>query len=457
MYDIIFLGGGPAGYEGALSASKRGLKTGVIEKELPGGTCLHRGCIPTKSLLNSVKIIKNLKTAKKLGVKIEGYEIDIPGMLKQKERVVSKLTRGIDHLFAENGVDMIKGTGKVIAPGVIEVDGSDKYEARNIIISTGSSPAELPHLKFDDEFIISSDKALLIEDVPEKLLVIGAGAIGVEMGVIYSYLGSEVTIVEIMDQIIPGSDRELSDMLAGELRKSRIKVLTSTSVSDPSINNATGKITFKVKDDKGEHEEEYSRALLSVGRKPNSSDIFSSDIGIELDKKGFIVTGKNLKTGAEGIYACGDVIGHPLLAHKASHQAIAIVDFILDGKDIHEMVVPGAVFTFPELASVGITEEEAKTKGIDYKAGRFPYSAGSRSNAVEEKTGMVKVISDENNILLGAHILGAEAGELLPLLTYAVSKKLKVTEFRDLVFIHPTLSENVWEALGEAGGYSIHI
>ncbi len=457
MYDIIFLGGGPAGYEGAISAGKRGLNVGVIEKELPGGTCLHYGCIPTKSLLNSVKIIKNLKTAKKLGVKIDGYEVDIPGILKQKDRVVSKLTRGIVHLLKESGVDLIEGTGKVTAPGLVELDSGEKYEAKNIVLATGSSPAELPDLKFDNEFIINSNDALMLEDIPEKLLVIGAGAIGVEMGVIYSYLGSEVTIVEIMDQIIPGSDRELSDMLAGELRKTRIKVLTSTSVSDPSIDRENGKITFKVKNENGVHEESYSKALLSVGRRPNTSDIFSSDIGIKLDKKGFIVTGKDLKTGVNGIYACGDVIGHPLLAHKASHQAISIVDYILDGKEIHEMVIPGAVFTFPELASVGITEEEARLAGVEYNVGRFPYSAGSRSNAVEEKTGIVKVISAKDNTLLGAHIFGAEGGELLPLLTYAVSKKIKIDEFRDLVFIHPTLSENVWEALGEAGGYSIHI
>ena len=457
MYDILFLGGGPAGYEGAISAGKRGLKTAVVEKALPGGTCLHSGCIPTKSLLNSVKIIKGLKSAKKLGVKIEGFEVDIQGMLKQKERVVSKLTKGINYLLGENNVDLLEGNGRIVAPGIVEVDNGETYRSKNIVIATGSSPAQLPHLKFDNEFIVSSDEALLIKDVPEKLLVIGAGAIGVEMGVIYSYLGSEVTIVEIMDQIIPGSDKELSDILAGELRKSRIKVLTSTSVSDPSIDREKGEISFKVKDEKGETEQSFSKVLLSVGRVPNTSGVFSPEIGIELDKKGFIKTGKNLKTGVEGIYACGDVIGHPLLAHKASHQAIAIVDHILEGKEIHEMTIPGAVFTFPELASVGFTEEDAIKKGIKYKAGRFPYSAGSRSNAVDEKTGMVKVITGNDNVLLGAHILGAEAGELLPLLTYAVSKGLKTDEFRDLVFIHPTLSENVWEAMGEAGGFSIHI
>jgi len=457
MYDILFLGGGPAGYEGAISAGKRGLRAGVIEMALPGGTCLHWGCIPTKSLLNSVKIIKGIKTAKKLGVTIGEFEIDVQGMLKQKERVVSKLTKGIRLLLEENNVDLINGRGRIVSPGVIEIGNGETVEARNIVIATGSSPAELPHLKFDHEFIMSSDDALLINDVPEKLLVIGAGAIGVEMAVIYHYLGSEVTVVEIMDQILPGSDRELSDMLAVELRKSRIKVITSASVSEPSIDRDRGTIAFRLRDEQGEREEIFSKALLSVGRTPNSSGIFPDDFGIELDRRGFIKTGHNLSAGVDGIFACGDVAGHPLLAHKASHQAIAIVDHIIDGKEIHEMTIPGAVFTFPELASVGITEEEAKAGGIEYKTGRFPYSAGSRSNAVEEKTGLVKVITARDNVLLGAHILGAEAGELLPLLTYAVSKGLKADEFRDLVFIHPTLSENVWEALGEAGGFSIHI
>ncbi len=457
MYDILFLGGGPAGYEGAIAAGKRGLKVGVIEKELPGGTCLQRGCIPTKSLLNSVKIIKMIKSSKKLGVKIDGYEIDISSILKQKERVVSKLTKGIIHLFGVNNVDLINGFGKVISVGKIEVDNGKTYEAKNIVISTGSSPAQLPNLKFDNEFIISSDDALLIKDIPKKLLVIGAGAIGVEMGVIYSYLGSEVTIVDIMDQIIPGSDRELSDMLAVELKKSKIKILVSTSVSDPIIDRERGNVTIKIKNEKGDRQEEFSKVLLSVGRVPNTINIFEDELGVELDKKGFIMTGKNFETGVPGIFACGDVSGHPLLAHKASHEAVAIVDYITEGRDIDKMTIPGAVFTFPELASVGITEEEAVKIGNEFKVGRFPYSAGSRSNAVEEKTGLVKVITDNKNVLIGAHILGASAGELLPLLTYAVSNGININKFKELIFIHPTLSENVWEALGEAGGFSIHI
>ncbi len=457
MYDVIFLGGGPAGYEGAIHAGKRGLKVAVIEKELPGGTCLQRGCIPTKSLLNSVKIIKGLKNAGKLGIKIEGFEIDLKAMLKQKERVVSKLTRGILHLFKTYNVDLIEGEGKIVSSGSVKVDDGKVYGAKNIIVATGSSPAELPFLRFDDKFIVSSDKALLIEDIPEKLLVIGAGAIGVEMAVIYGYLGSDVTIVEIMEGIIPGSDRELSDILTVELKKNKIKVLTSTSVSNPLVSNEEGKIRFTFNNGEKGWEEEFSKALLAVGRSPNSHGIFSEKLDIELDKKGFIVTDENLSTCVPGIYACGDVIGHPLLAHKASHQAVAIIDHIVDGEKIENMTIPGAVFTFPELASVGITEDEAVKSAINFKVGRFPYSAGSRSNAVEEKTGLVKVIVNENGELIGAHILGAEAGEMLPLLTYAVSKKIKAEEFKELVFIHPTLSENVWEALGEAGGFSIHI
>lgn len=457
MYDLIFLGGGPAGYEGAIAAGKRGLKCAVIEMDKPGGTCLQRGCIPTKTLLNSVKIIKSFKNAKKLGINIKDYEINPENMIKQKERVVSKLTKGIEFLFSSSGIDLIKGRGKIIAPGKIRVDEKEVYEAGNIIISTGSFPAQLPFLKFDDNLVISSDDALELNDIPEKLLIIGAGAIGVEMGVIYNYLGSRITIVEIMSQIIPGSDLEISEMLKGELKKERIKIFTSTSASDPVIDVEKGEITFLLKDSGKEWEESFSKVLLSVGRSPNTEEIFDPSLNIKLDEKGFIIVDKNLGTGEPGIFACGDVIGHPLLAHKASHQAIALVSHIFDKKDIPDLTIPAAVFTFPEFASVGITEEEVKKTGKTYKVGKFPYSAGSRSNAVDEKTGIVKIISDGDNRLLGAHILGAEAGELIPVLTYGISKGLKAEEFKDLIFIHPTLSENVWEALGEISGFSIHI
>jgi dihydrolipoamide dehydrogenase len=457
MYDIIFLGGGPAGYEGAISAGKKGLKTAVIEQDKLGGTCLQRGCIPTKALLHTVKLIKQLKSASRSGIKVEGYSIDLDTVRKQKNRVIAKPTKGIELLFKQNNVDLIVGNGKIISPDTVLVNEEQEVKGKNIVIATGSKPAGLPFLKVDGTYIIDSDTALELEDIPKNLLVIGAGAIGVEMGVIYNYLGADVTIVEILEHIIPGGDVELSEILKKELKKQKIKIHTATKVTDPVININEKNIGFSFRQDGKEWQESFSRALLSVGRVPNSRDIFSEFLDIETDKRGFIVVDTNLQTKVPTIFACGDVIGPPLLAHKASHQAIAVVDFIADGKEVIHFPIPGAVFTFPEFASIGLTEEEAKEKGIEIKIGRFPYSAGSRSNAIDEKAGLVKIIADKENILIGAHIVGAEAGELMPLLNFAVSKKMKADEFKEIVMIHPTLSENTWEAVGEIAGFSIHI
>jgi dihydrolipoamide dehydrogenase len=305
--------------------------------------------------------------------------------------------------------------------------------------------------------IINSDRALKLSFIPEKLLVVGAGAIGVEMAVIYSYLGSKVTVVEIMDHIIPGSDFEISEILKKELSKQKIKVHTATSVSNPTTDKDGNSINLSFKNDNKEWNEEFNTVLLAVGRKPNSKNIFDNSLNIILDGRGFIEVDENLRTGENNIFACGDIIGGSLLAHKASHQAIAIIDYIKNGESVKHYPVPGAVFTFPEFASVGMTEEEALKNNIEVKIGKFPYSAGSRSNAIDEKFGLVKIISDKNNVLLGAHIVGAEAGELMPILSYAVAKKIKAEEFKDLICIHPTLSENIWEAVGEIGEFSIHI
>ncbi len=456
-YDVVFLGGGPGGYEGAIRAGKKGLKTAVIEMDKLGGTCLQRGCIPTKTLLHTVKSIKQVKSAAKSGVSFGDISIDIDKINKQKTRVISKLTKGIEFLFKANGVDLIQGKGKLINKNTVIVDGNAEVKGENIIISTGSVPAELPFLKPDSNLIINSDKALDLSFIPEKMLVVGAGAIGVEMAVIYTYLGSSVTIVEVMDHIIPGSDNEVSEILKKELAKQKIKIHSSTFVSNPVKINDDKQIKVEFKNDKKEWEEEFDTILLAVGRKPNSSDIFSDTLNIKLDKRGFIEVDENLKTGETNIFACGDIIGDPLLAHKASHQAIAIVDYIKDGEKIKHHPIPGAVFTFPEFASIGLSEEQAKEKFIDIKIGKFPYSAGSRANAIDEKTGIVKIISDKDNVLVGAHIIGAEAGELMPLLSFAVTKRMKAEEFKDLICIHPTLSENIWEALGEIGDFSIHI
>ncbi len=460
MYDIIFLGGGPAGYEGAIAAGKKGLKAVVVEMDKLGGTCLQRGCVPTKALLHNVKFLKQIKAASKSGITVENVNINIAAIAKNKKRVVSKLTKGIESLFKKNGVEMVNARGTVIAPDTVSVDGPDgktELKAKHIVVSTGSKGSELPFLKVDGEFVIDSDVALEVQEVPEKLLVVGAGAVGLELGLVYKYLGSEVTVVEIMDQIIPGSESECADILKNELKKQKMKIHTSTGASNPVIDRESKTIRMDFKQGEKEWTGEFSKVLLSVGRLPNTEGVFDPSLNIECDKRGFVPVNTNLQTSVPSIFACGDVVGNPLLAHKASHQAIAIVDFIKDGKEVEHHPVPWAVFTFPEFAAIGLSEAQAREQGIDAKVGKFPYSAGSRSNAIDEKAGVVKVIADENNTLVGAHIVGAEAGELMPILNYAVAKKLKAEAFKEMVFIHPTLSENIWEAVGEISGASIHI
>jgi len=286
------------------------------------------------------------------------------------------------------------------------------------------------------------------------MLVIGAGAVGLEWALIYSYLGSKVTVVEIMATVVPGSDSEIAKILKNELIKQNITIHTATAATDPVIAQKVG-LKFK-KEDK-EWREEFDKVLLAVGRTPNTAGLFAAGLPLRLDARGFIPVAANLETAIPGIFACGDVVGQPMLAHKASHQAMAIVEHIISGRPVAHHPLPAAVFTFPELATVGLSEDQAIREKRKVKIGRFPYAAGSRANAIDEKTGLVKVIAAEDNTVLGAHIIGAEAGELLPLLTYAVTRGLKADEFKDLVFIHPTLSENVWEALGGIAGFSVHI
>jgi len=453
-FDLLFIGAGPAGYEGAIAAAKKGRKTAVVEMDLPGGTCLQRGCIPTKAILHSVKAIKQINDFAKIGIHVEKYQISLDEIKRRKIRIVTKQTRGIEMLFKQHNIQLLKGKAQIVDASKILIDGQKEISAAQMVVATGSRAAELPFLKWDGQKILNSDNLLELESVPETMLVIGAGAVGLEWALIYSYLGCKVTVVEVMDTIVPGTDKEIAEILRVELIKQNITIHTATAISDPRLGEKV-QLSFK----KGDKvwEETFAKVLLAVGRIPNSREIFADGMPITLDPKGFIPVSANLQTAMPTIFACGDVIGAPLLAHKASHQAMAIVDFIVSGTAVAHHPLPGVIYTFPEMATVGITQEQAATAGRQVKIGRFPYAAGSRANAIDEKTGLVKIIADPENVILGAHIVGAEAGELLPLLTYAVTRKLKCDEFKDLVFAHPTLGENLWEAMGEIAGFSIHI
>jgi dihydrolipoamide dehydrogenase len=453
-FDLLFIGAGPAGYEGAIAAAKKDLKAAVVEMDLPGGTCLQRGCIPTKAILHSVKAIKQINDFAKIGVHVEKFQISLDEIKRRKVRIVAKQTRGIELLFKENNVQLIKGKAQIVSSNKILLDGQKEISASHIVIATGSKAAELPFLKWDGQKIINSDNLLELESVPETMLVIGAGAVGLEWALIYNYLGSKVTVVEIMDTIVPGTDKEITEILRIELVKQNITIHTATAIANPRLGDKIG-LTFK----KGDKvwDEEFAKVLLAVGRTPKSEGIFSADIPIVRDNKGSIQVSSNLQTAVPTIFACGDVIGPPLLAHKAAHQSMAIVNFLVNGTPVPHHPLPAVIFTFPEMATVGISQEQAEKSNLKIKIGRFPYAAGSRANAIDEKTGLVKVIADMENTILGTHIVGAEAGELISLMTYAVTRKLKCDEFKDLVFAHPTLGENLWEAMGEIAKFSIHI
>jgi len=457
MVDIAFLGGGPAGYEGAITAARKGLKTLVVEKYKLGGTCLQWGCIPTKTLIHAVRMVRTAAGGRRYGLRGgEGVSLDPVTLNKQKDRVVSKLTRGIEFLFNETGVELVVGSGRVMAGDTILMEDGREIKARHIVIATGSRMAELPHVKIDGERIIGSRQALDVTAVPRRLLVIGAGAIGLENAFIYRWLGSDVTVVELMDQIMPGSDAEIAAILAAEMKKQKIRIHTSTQTGEVRVNDNAVHADFT--DGETKWHGEFDRVLLAVGRRPVSEEAFDPGLPIHLDKGGFIQVDENLRTGLAGVYACGDVIGQPQLAHKASHQAMAIVEHILHGRPVPHHAVPGAVFTDPEMASVGLTEVHARERyGDGVKVGRFPFAAGSRANAVDEKAGLVKVVAAPDNTVLGGHVVGAEAGELILPLTLAVQKGLKADDLLDLTFVHPTLGENVWEALAAVCGRAVHI
>ncbi len=454
-YDLIVLGAGPGGYQGAIAAAKKGKKIAVLEKDKLGGTCLQRGCIPTKTIISSVKVIKTLREAQKFGVKIKDYEIDVGEISARSSRVVNKLTKGIEHLFKKNNIDLFLEEGRVISEKQVLLADGTKLEADHILLATGSSIAELPEIKIDHQLILGSDDLLQLKEIPESMLVVGAGAVGLEWALIYSFLGCKVTVVEILNQIVAGSDSEVARMMKNELQKNGLEVFTATTIKKLELKK--DEVLATLQSDEKEWQQSFKRVLLAVGRVPNSSAIFADGFTLSKDKKGFLMVNQNLQTSSPSIFACGDLVGAPLLAHKASHQALEAVDFIFEKKPIQTHHYPAAIFTFPELATIGLTEDQARQEFGSILVSKFTYAASSRANASEEKSGLVKLIASKDHTLLGAHILGSEAAELLPLLTFAINEKLKAENFKNLIFIHPTLSENLWEALGMIGNFAIHL
>ncbi|MCP2519042.1 dihydrolipoyl dehydrogenase [SCandidatus Aminicenantes bacterium Aminicenantia_JdfR_composite] len=459
--EILIIGGGPGGYVAAIKGAQLGKKIILIEEDKVGGTCLNYGCIPTKALLYSTGILKEIKRGAQWGINTEIKSVDINKMREKKTRIVNQLVRGVEFLLQKNQVRLVKGRAHLESENTVKVFSEEKeyiIEADNIILATGSLPSELPFLKIDGKRVISSKEALEIKEIPEKFIIIGAGAIGLEIGLIYHRLGADVTIVEIMSTILPGNDKEIVCNLENILRRKGIKIHTKIRIEKAEINKDTIRLEGVDLENNQILNFEGSKILLAVGRKANYQNLGIDKLGIEIDDKGFIKVNTEYKTNIPSIYAIGDLIGGKLLAHKASHEGIgAIMNICGLPFEFDYLALPSAVFTEPEFSTVGLTEEEALEKGIKIKIGKFPFRANGRAVTIGQGEGIVKIIANENEEIIGAHVLGPYASELIAELSLAIRLKRKIREIGKTIHIHPTLSESIWEANLNVLKESIHI
>ena len=452
-FDLIVIGGGPGGYVCAIRAAQLGLKTACIESRgTLGGTCLNVGCIPSKSLLNlSENFHKAKKDFNKQGIEIEGIKLNIEKMMSNKNKSVQVLTKGVEFLFKKNKVTYIKGKGVLFSKNDIVVYENNKrtnYKAKNIVIATGSAVVSLPGIEIDEKNIISSTGALSLNEVPKKLAVIGGGYIGLEMGSVWSRLGSEVTVIEYLDHITPGMDREISDEFKKILIKQGIKFKMGSKVNSVKTNGTGILINFTdVKTSKAESLE-FDKVLVSVGRKPYTEGLNLTKVGIKKDSKGRIEVNSKLQTSIKNIYAIGDVIKGPMLAHKAEEEGIAVAE-ILAGQAGHVNydVIPGVIYTSPEVATVGKTEEQLKEEKKSYKVGKFPFLANSRAKVNNETDGFVKILADsETDKVLGVHIIGPHCGDMIAEMALAMEFGASSEDIARTCHAHPTHTEAIKEA-----------
>lgn len=457
QYQVLVIGSGPGGYVAAIRASQLGFKTACVEKMgTLGGTCLNVGCIPSKALLQSSESYDWIvNSSKEQGITVSNPSFDFPAMMKRKEGIVKMLVDGVASHFKKHKIDRLQGTAKFMGPNEVEVDGK-RYTADNIIIATGSEPIALPFLPFDEKRVVSSTGALALKQVPKKLAVIGAGIIGVELASVYRRLGSEVIIIEMLDYITPGMDEALSKQLLQLLKKQGIEFLLGAKV-------AAGKVTDQGVSLNIEHEQKKRTidadvVLVAVGRKPYTSGLNLEAAGIQAGPKGLIQVDGNFRTAQKHIYAIGDVIDGPMLAHKATHEGIAAAEIIAgESPSINYMSIPNVIYTHPEVASVGLTEAEAGTAGINMMTGTSFFRGNGRARCSGEIDGFVKVIGDKKTgRLLGVHIIGSHASELIAEGMIALDKKATIADIVHACHAHPTLSETIMEACQQALGYPIH-
>ena len=455
-YDVIVLGSGPGGYVTAIRASQLGLKTAVIEKESLGGVCLNWGCIPTKALLKSAQVFEYLKHADDYGLTVKSFDKDFDAVVKRSRDVAEGMSKGVQFLMKKNKIDVISGYGTLKTGKKVDVDGKE-YSANHIIIATGARSRELPNLPQDGDKVIGYRKAMTLKKQPKKIVIVGSGAIGVEFAYFYNSMGTEVTVVEYMPRIVPVEDEDVSKQLERSFKKSGIKVLTSTEVT--SVDTSGDGVKAMIKTKKGEDVLQADMVLSAVGIKTNIENIGLEDVGIVTDRDKILVN-DFYQTNIPGYYAIGDVTPGPALAHVASAEGILCVEKIA-GQNVEAIDygnIPGCTYCNPEIASVGLTESQAKDKGIDIKVGKFPFSASGKASASGNKEGFVKVIFDAKyGEWLGCHMIGAGVTDMIA--EAVLGRKLETTghEVLKTIHPHPTMSEAVMEAVADAYDEVIHI
>ena len=455
--DVAILGAGPGGYVAAIRAKKLGLNVITIEKENLGGVCLNWGCMPTKALAHTAEVIESVKKSGELGIKVSGMEIDFAAVMSRKDMVVKGLRGGLEFNFKKNGIEIVRGEGRLVSQNRISVRSSDGNEieinAKNIILATGSRASSVPPFILDNEGILDNVGILSLKELPQTMLVVGGGVVGCEFSSIFATLGTKVTIVEVMPRILLNEDEEVGDLIKKIFLKKGINIYTNITVKEVkksgdqyacSLSNGEILIVDKI--------------LVSVGRKPNTEGFGFKEAGIDIDGKGFVVVDKTLKTSVKNIYAIGDMIGGYQLAHVASKEGLVAIDNILGkNKEINYSVVPWAIFTLPEIGTVGLSEKQAKEKGYKVSIGMFPFKSSGKAYAVQETDGFVKICTDSaTGEILGSTIIGPRASDLVHEIAVAMHGELSINYIEDTIHAHPTLAEAVMEAAEDCFGLATH-
>jgi dihydrolipoamide dehydrogenase len=463
-FDVIILGGGPAGYVCAIRAAQLGLAVAVVERDKPGGTCVYRGCIPAKALLEAASLANRVRHAKEFGVNVGDVSFDYGVAMKRSRAVSEQNVKGVEFLWKKNKATYLKGSGRLVAANKVEVTGADgkkeTHEAKKgVVVATGSKVKGLPQagLELNGKTIISSDEALFLEKAPKSMVVVGAGAVGCEFADVFNAFGSQVTVVEVMPRLLPLEDEDCSAELLKAFKKRKIESLVGAKISGVKATDKSVKMTVEVGGKKNELEVDV--VLVAAGRAPVIEDVGLQELKVQLTERGFVKINERMETSVKGVYAIGDVAGPPMLAHKGSREGVVVAE-IIAGKHYHPVNygnIPNATYCHPEVASIGLTEAQCKEKKLDYKVGKFPFSANGRARTSGETEGFVKIIRDTKyGEILGAHIIGPHATELLHELAVARENEFTVEEVDLAVHAHPTLSEAVAEAALDSLGRMIH-